>query len=140
MPVHFLNADLDILSDTSLDALIDEIGDRALLLHGGPFCDAMPFVARYEMPDEDGSQSPETLILGFCRLISSLSPRGQSVWAAARERVIDLGYETGSHQDRIQGALSPGTMQQMAALRISLAWTFYPRDDGEAMNFKPAPA
>ena len=138
MPAHFLNADLDILSDSPLDALIDEIGDRALLLHGGSMPGDIPFMARYEVHDETGTSSPESYVLSFCRLISSLSPRGQAVWEAARERVIDLGYETGFHRDRIQDALSPDTLRQMALLRISLAWTFYPRE-AETFDEQPDP-
>jgi hypothetical protein len=84
-------------------------------------------MARYEMPDQDGSPSPEKLIQGFCLIISSLSPHAQAIWAAARERVIDLGYEMGSHEDRIQDTLSPSTLQQMAALEIGLSLTIYPR-------------
>ena len=127
MPDHFLNADLDIISDRPLDALIHEIGERALLLHGGPCGEDPSFMARYEMPDEDGTQSPEELIVGFCSLIESLSPEARAIWAAATKRVIDLGYEISpGHDARIQAALPPAILQRMATLGISLAWTLYP--------------
>ena len=49
MKSPFLNADLDIFSSQPLDALIAEIGDRALLLHGGPFGEDLPYIAEKRM-------------------------------------------------------------------------------------------
>jgi hypothetical protein len=39
---RFLNADLEIFSESPLQPMIDEIGDRAMLLFGGPFSAEFP--------------------------------------------------------------------------------------------------
>lgn len=129
MPAHFINADLDIFSDQDLQFLIDEIGDRAFLLHGGPFSDDLPYVARYEIDHDSDTKTAESLILAFCELIEGLSPASRALWDSSRDRVIDLGYEVWHSKDRTDDRLSFSTINRMAGLGIDLAWTFYPADD-----------
>jgi hypothetical protein len=128
MPAHFLNADLDVFSDRDLKPLIDEIGERAYLLHSGPYTDDLPFMARYEIDSDCDTKTPETLILAFCDLIESLSLSSRSLWDSSRERVIDLGYEVSSSRDHTADRITADTLRRMAALQIHLAWTFYPPD------------
>jgi hypothetical protein len=129
VPAHFLNADLDIFSDQDLQLLIDEIGDRALLLHGGPFIEDLPFVARYEIDDGSETKTPASLILAFYELVEGLSPSSHALWDSARERVIDLGYEVWTARDRSADRVSSCALNRMAALGIHLAWSFYPAHD-----------
>ncbi len=129
VPARFLNADLDVFSDRDLQPLIDEIGERAFLLHGGPFTDELPFVARYEIHHDPDTKSPEILIVAFCRLIESLSSTSRTLWDSSRVRVIDLGYEVLTSQDRTHDRITANTLARMAALHIDLAWSFYPSDE-----------
>jgi hypothetical protein len=129
MPAHFLNADLDIFSHQDLQLLIDEIGERAFLLHGGPYTDDLPFMARYEIDSGFNTKTPNILILAFCDLIESLSVPSRALWDASSERVIDLGYEVSVSRDRTEERLPAGTLSRMAGLNIHLAWTFYPTDE-----------
>ena len=132
MPAHFLNADLDIYSDQDLQVLIDEIGERAFLLHGGPYTDELPFMARYEIDRGCDTKTPENLISAFCDLIESLSISARALWDSSSERVIDLGYEVSSSLDRTADRLSADALRRMAVLQIQLAWTFYPSDEGNS--------
>ena len=129
VPAQFLNADLDVFSDRDLQPLIDEIGERAFLLHGGPFTDELPFMARYEIDHDPGTKSPETLIVTFCLLIESLSSTSRALWDSSRERVIDLGYEVLTSRDRTHDRITADTLARLAALHIDLAWSFYPSDE-----------
>ena len=130
---RFLNADLEIFSDQDLQPLIDEIGERAYLLYGGPFSDDFPFMASFEIDHDPETKVPEALVLAYCDLVGSLSPENRALWDSARERVIDLGYEVTSGADRATERFSPETLRRMADLDIHLAWTFYPADeDGPA--------
>lgn len=128
-PKRFLNADLEIFSESSLQPLIDEIGDRATLLHGGPFSEEFPFMASYEMDHDSENKSPDGLILAFCDLVSSFSPASRMLWDGAKNRVIDLGYEVPPGCERIQDSIPSKTLLAMAGLGIKLAWTIYPRDE-----------
>ena len=129
MPARFLNADLDIFSDQDLQPLIDEIGERAFLLHGGPFTDDLPFMARYEIDHDADTKTPETLILAFCLLIESLSPTSRALWDSSRQRVIDLGYDVLISRDRTHERITADTLARMAVLHMDLAWSFYPSDE-----------
>jgi hypothetical protein len=123
----FLNADLDIFSSEPLDALIEEIGDRAMLVHGGPFSEDLPYVARFEIDKGDEQKTPDNLALAFCELIESLSSYSRLRWDNTIQRVLDLGYELHASTRHVQGSIEPATMQQLANLGIKLAWTFYQR-------------
>jgi hypothetical protein len=129
VPAQFLNADLDVFSDQDLQPLIDEIGERAFLLHGGFFTDELPFMARYEIDHDPDTKSPETLIVAFCLLIESLSSTGRALWDSSHERVIDLGYEALNSRDCTHDRITADTLARMSALHIDLAWSFYPSDE-----------
>ena len=129
MPVLFLNADLDILSHQNLQPLIDEIGNRACLLASGPGHDDTTSFARYELIHEPHPRSPESVLLAFTHLIDSLSPESLSLWHAARERVIDIGYQCIHSNDRYSDRISSSTLARLASLHIDLAWSFYPPDE-----------
>jgi len=120
-----------------LRLLIDEIGDRACRLHGGPFSDDLPFVARYEIDHDPDTKAPEALILAFCDLVEGLSEVSRTLWDSDRERVIDLGYQGSTSRDRAEVRVSPYTLSRMAALRVHLAWTFYPTDEDELSPATP---
>jgi hypothetical protein len=128
-PERFLNADLEIFSESPLQPMIDEIGDRAMLLFGGPFSEEFPYMASYEIDHDPENKSPDALILAFCDLISGLSPASRLLWDGAQNRVIDLGYEVPPGCERIQDSIPSNTLQAMAGLGINLAWTIYPRDE-----------
>lgn len=125
----FLNADLEIFSQSPLQPLMDEIGDRATMLYGGPFSEEFPYMASYEIDRDPETKSPETLILAFCELISSLTPASRLLWDGAQDRIIDLGYEVKPGCDRIQDSINPAILLAMARLEITLAWTFYHREE-----------
>jgi hypothetical protein len=129
MPAHFLNADLEILSDQDLQPLIDEIGDRAFLLYGGSYTDEHPFRASFEINHDPDTKTPESLILAFCDLIDGLGLRSRALWDSSHERVIDIGYEVLGSQERTQDRLTRDTLRRMVDLQIHLAWTFYPMDE-----------
>ncbi len=137
MAAHFLNADLDIFSVEDLQPLIDEIGERAFLLHAGPFTDDLPFVARYEIDGGFDTATAEILIVAFCDLIEGLSPGSRELWNTCRERVIDLGYRVSHSRDRTADRITDETLGRMVDLHIHLAWTFYPADE-EARNLRPS--
>jgi hypothetical protein len=137
VPAHFLNADLDIFSDQSLQPLITEIGDRAFLLGGGPHSEDIPFYARYEIDNDPETKTPETLIVAFCNIVESLSSDSRSLWDSARERVIDLGYDVWPERTRTEDRISSATLHRMAILGIHLAWTFYPSDDTDSPTPEP---
>ncbi len=131
MAANFLNADLEIFSDQDLQMLIDEIGDSASLLYGGPFSDDLPYFASYEIDDDPETKTPESLIFAFCSLIESLSPAGRALWDSSRERVIDLGYRASSSREVIQDRLPAEILMKISKLQIDLAWTFYPVDEND---------
>ena len=84
--------------------------------------------AVFEIDDDPHEKEPETLILRFCDLVESLDEEGLIKWRDASQRIIDLGYEVDTNNDRLAISLGPNTLGRMAALDITLAFTIYPPD------------
>ncbi len=127
MAARFLNADLEILSPQPLYTLRNEIGAWATALHCGTGRDSA-YLAVFEIDGNPDEKEPETLILRFCNLIESLDEEALMVWRNATRRIIDLGYEVDTGNNRSAMNLSPETLARMAALDITLAFTIYPPD------------
>ena len=127
MAARFLNADLEILSTQPLESLRQKIGERANTLHCGTGRNS-DYLAVFEIDDDPNEKEPETLILQFCNLIESLDEEALMVWRNATRRIIDLGYEVDTGNDRLAMNLGPDTLGRMAALDITLAFTIYPPD------------
>ena len=96
MPMEFINADLEIISQESLDPLKDafaQYGDRLFEMYCGetdPGC----YLASFEIhPDEDrDDHTAEEKIHAFCASITELRGLARELWLRATRRVIDLGY------------------------------------------------
>jgi hypothetical protein len=99
-----------------LQPIIDEIGDRAFLLHGGSFSDELPFMARYEIDHDADTKTPEILILAFCLLIERLSPATRALWDSSRQKVVDLGYDVLISRDRTHDRITADTLARRAVL------------------------
>ncbi|MBN8419744.1 MAG: hypothetical protein J0L73_12565 [Verrucomicrobia bacterium] len=124
MSARFLNADLEITSHQSLDALVHCVADRACNLYCGTF-EADLYLATFEIPAGETDRDPELLIHRLCDLWSAFTPAVHMLVKDAKRRVIDLGYETDSDQEPMKLELSAATLSRLATLEVGLAFTLY---------------
>ena len=73
---EFLNVDLELESNESLDRIAQEFGDRVHVLHNGPLQD-IPYLLALEVYAGD-DHDPESIIEAFCDLIERLSPKAKT--------------------------------------------------------------
>ena len=115
---EFLNVDLELESNTSLDAIAQAFGDRVHVLHNGPHGD-IPYLLALEVYAGD-DEDPESIIEAFCDLIEELSPKGMAIWKKCTLRRFDIGIESGTGIAKKFGALclslSPSILKRMSAL------------------------
>ena len=132
---HFMNADLEIESDSSLNLLEREFGERVVVLYSGRI--KRRHCLFLELARFTRSWKPAKVIHGLCALVEELSPAGRKAWDKARRKALDLGYEARFKSTRCnQFALQPDTVLRVAGLGASLAVTFY-REDWFASTPRP---
>jgi hypothetical protein len=125
--MRFLNADLEITSHQSLDALAHCVGDRACNLYCGKF-EADLYLATFEIHAGEGDQDPELLIHRLGDLCAAFTPEVNVLVNEATRRVIDLGFETDSDREPMKLELSAETLSRMATLKVGLTFTLYCRE------------
>jgi len=125
---EFLNVDLELESNESLDRIAQEFGDRVHVLHNGPLQE-IPYLLALEVYAGD-DQDPESIIEAFCDLIEALSAKGKTIWRKATARRFDIGIESGTGVAKRFSALclslSPATLKRIAALSAEVVITVYP--------------
>jgi hypothetical protein len=125
---EFLNVDLELESNESLDRIAQEFGDRVHVLHNGPLQD-IPYLLALEVYAGD-DHDPESIVEAFCDLIEDLSPKSKTSWRKCTARRFDIGIESGTGVAKRFGALcvslSPETLKRVSALSAEAVITVYP--------------
>jgi hypothetical protein len=125
---EFLNVDLELESNTSLDAIAQAFGDKVHVLHNGPHGN-IPYLLAIEVYAGDDND-PESIIEAFCDLIEDLSPKMMAIWKKCTLRRFDIGIESGKGAPKRFGALclslSPSILKRMSALAAEVVITVYP--------------
>ena len=131
---EFLNVDLELESNESLDRIAQEFGDKVHVLHNGPLQD-IPYLLAVEIYAGD-DRDPESIIEAFCDLIEALPPKAKTLWRKCSARRFDIGIESGTGIAKRFGALclslSPRTLKRVAALSAEAVITVYPPMPAEA--------
>jgi hypothetical protein len=125
---EFLNVDLELESNTSLDVIAQAFGDKVHVLHNGPHGD-IPYLLAVEVYAGDDND-PESIIEAFCDLIEALPPKARAAWKKSTLRRFDIGIESGVGIAKRFGALclslSPAILKRVSALSAEAVITVYP--------------
>jgi hypothetical protein len=137
---EFLNVDLELESNESLESIAETFGDRVHVLHNGPLQD-IPHLLAVEIYAGD-DHDPESIIEAFCDLIEALPAKAKTAWRKCTARRFDIGIESGTGVAKRFGALclslSPETLRRVAALSADAVITVYPpRPPESAAKAKP---
>ncbi len=128
---EFLNVDLELESNESLDVIAREFGDKVHVLHNGPLND-IPYLLALEVYAGD-DHDPESIIEAFCDLIEALPAKAKTAWRKCTARRFDIGIESSSGVAKRFSALclsvSPVTLKRVAALSAEVVITVYPAID-----------
>lgn len=130
MALRFINVDLDIESNKSLDYLCLELTSGEVHhLHCGP--SERGFFARLECANGGDTCEPDSIINQFCEAIEQLDERATQEWKDAHYRCFDLGYEANDSGHRWTSSLRHSTLSRVVAIGASVAFTAYPKDQSE---------
>lgn len=122
-PPQFLNVDLEVVSKTDLAPFVKSFGSRKVSVL---YCIRQEdgFLAALEL--STARRTPEQLLSRFCDLLEAMPPEAAKLWRNARQRIFDIGIESGRAQPPLAVKISPATLARITALGATVAVTIYP--------------
>ncbi len=118
----FMNVALEIFSRSDLTPIADAFGSKVTVFYLGK---EFGLFKAYFYPGWQQSNTPETGILRYCKLIEKLPMKERKLWDSAKSRSFDLGFE-GPKKDRYYwGAVSQEAIRAAAEVGAQIAITIY---------------
>jgi len=120
-PERFLNVDLEIFSRSDLEPLVNSFGKRVHTLFLGKVFGY--YKATLEIAGQP--KSPEFCILGFCKLIRSLTTQERECWDKAKARTFDIGIEAPDQGKTYWAPIGMEAVQAAAEVNARIAISVY---------------
>jgi hypothetical protein len=115
----FRNVDLEIESDTNLNTLAAALSKKLVVLYAGP--GTKGYLLNLEC--FRSHRTPDATIHDLCSVVERLSAEGKRLWAMARRKEFDIGFNGRTPCARF--TLRTDTIGRLADLNATLAVTFY---------------
>jgi hypothetical protein len=124
MSPHFLNVDLDLLTQKKPAQIIRDFGKDAVVLASDKTAEG--YFTRFEM-----SVSPDTAekaMSGYQHLLGRLSPSAVIEWKNAKRKEFNFGYETSPEPPRCEIVIKQDWLRFVVKNDATLAVTVYPKE------------
>lgn len=122
----YINVDLDVISRRPLDALVDAMGERVLVLYVG--AQGRGYGAHVELRGSHFGMGVDKAIRGLVRLLKRLPPAARRLWDQARSREFSIGIEAGLRPHGFDLHLQRETLEAVLSVGATLAVTVYAPD------------
>jgi hypothetical protein len=119
---QLLNVDLDIVSDSSVEPLVNAFGDRVDVLHVGKW--GRRYGARLEVGGSGYRDEANKLINRFVSLVESL-PSARRPWNDARSREFNVGIEAAQESRLFEWRVQPRTLEGVMRVKGCIVVTVY---------------
>jgi hypothetical protein len=120
---ELLNVDLDIVSDSPLEPLVEAFGDRVDVLHVGKW--GRRYGARLEVGGSGYQDEANKLINRFVSLVESLPGSPRRLWDRARSREFNVGIEAANESPLFEWRVQPKTLEGVMRVNGSIVVTVY---------------
>lgn len=120
---HLLNVDLDIISDSPLDPLVDAFGNKVDVLHVGKW--GRRYGARLEVGGSGYQDEANKLINRFISLVEALPKSPRRLWNEARAREFNVGIEAADESPLFEWRVQPKTLKGVMRVDGSIVVTVY---------------
>jgi hypothetical protein len=133
---EFLNVDMELESERSLELITREFGDKVNILYNGALerTGNLLAVEAYEVDDHD----PDSIMRIFCDLIDGLSVKSKRVFRECSTRRFDIGIESGTPEGKrfktLCLSLRPETLKRVSALSVEVVITVYTPEPSKAKS------
>lgn len=114
---RYLTVDLILRSRENLSPIADFLGDRVFLLWNETLHDIKSLGIETTL---DFSKGPEDDLVEILRLLKTLTPELIDLFDRCSERIVDIGFESGSSGDPIDATIRAGIVEELAKFQIAI--------------------
>ena len=118
---RFLNVDLDIYSRQDLEALVNALGKKVIVLYVG----RLKRTHRAHLELAKTTKTADATIRGLCALIETLPNAERDLWNSAKVRDFNIGVQAGTHPYSSEFALAAETLKAAQELSARIVFTVY---------------
>lgn len=122
-PTQYLNVDLEIGSNSSLDALCKELTPALFELFRGRIDDEHRERAHFE--SVSCNPTPSDAIRAIVKVLDGLSPAARQCWRAAQMRDFNIGVQAGFQRKIFELPIDRDAMRDVIRLRGRIVLTVY---------------
>ena len=120
---ELLDVDLDIVSDSPLEPLVQAFGDDVDVLHVGKW--GQSYGARLEVGGSGYQDEANELIDRFVSLVEALPNASRRLWDGARFREFNIGIQTAIESSSFECSIQPGTLEGVLRVHGTIVITVY---------------
>ena len=114
---RFLNIDLDLHTQSSLDQLLSVLEPSIFVLNKTPRGVTIELNKFYT--------SPEKTAVKLIGIIQDLPPQARAIWNQCKRRIINIGIQGGKEPYQTQFTLSEKTVALLASIKCEITFTVY---------------
>ena len=122
-PTHYLNVDLDVYARTSLDGLVQALGEAVVVLYVGG--GRRKHEAHVELASSHLGMSADETILGLIDVVRKLPRTHRKTWNSANRREFNIGIEAGFEPHGFELRLQDRTLRAIGDVGGSVVVTVY---------------
>jgi hypothetical protein len=119
----FLNVDLEVISRTPLDPLVQAFGRKVDVLHVGPW--GRRYGAHVEVAGSGYRGNADSLIRRLATLIKALPQSARRLWDTAQSREFNVGIEAAAKSRTFELRLERETLMAVAGIAGRIVITVY---------------
>ena len=119
----FLNVDLEVISRTPLDPLVQAFGRKIDVLHVGPR--GRRYGAHVEVAGSGSRGNADSLMRRLVTLVEALPRNARRLWDTAQSREFNVGIEAAATSRMFELRLEPETLMAVAGVAGRIVISVY---------------
>jgi len=133
------NVDLELVSESPLEPLVEALGDHVDVLHVGDWDEN--YHARLEVSGSGYQDEASQLIDRFVSLVEGLPEASRKLWDNAITKEFDIGIQAAIASPAFGCSVGPATLEGVSRVKGTIAVTVYAPDkkprSSIALTWKP---
>jgi hypothetical protein len=125
-PPQFRNLDIILKSNSNLDALVEHLDERVLVLSHQEY--ERQFILVLELAEQTVEQihDAQSCTQQFLAIIDALPDTAMNLWKACTSRILSYGFDSGADHPALDTTISADLLRQIARIDANIEITVYP--------------
>jgi hypothetical protein len=133
-PPEFRNLDVILKSNTNLDALVEHLDERVIVISHQEY--ERQFLLVLELAEQTAEQihDAQSCTQEFLAIIDALPDTAMNLWNACTSRTFSYGFDSGADYPALDTTISADLLRQIARIDADIEITVYPFHQSQAPN------